>query len=676
MNLRAGVAEAIGAERASDDPADRVAYARDLWPRHLIDVRDGRVATHSPAAICWPESTEDVVKVVEFARHEGARIVPFGAGSGVCAGVLPDAQTIVLDVKKMNDWNIDASLPVIDVGPGATGITLEEDIQREGFTMGHFPSSILCSTVGGWIAARGAGQCSGRYGKIEDIVAELECVLGTGEVVTMKRRFDGPNLVPLVVGSEGTLGVITRAKLRLCENPSERAFSAFSFGDIRAGWDALRQLFQAGLRPAVTRLYDPLDSYFLKQKAGKSSTGKRASSKSKKRSGGGGNVMKQLRAAGLGILTRAPGMLNGAVDLVADHLLDGSILVLVFEGDGARADGERADGICRGLGAKSLGEAPARHWLAHRYSVSYRQSGVFRAGAFNDTMEVSAPWSKLGQLYDDVRHAFGAHVLVMAHLSHAYPDGCSIYFTFVGGGKTDEQARGIYDRAWRDALAAAVGAGGSLSHHHGVGRSKGAGVVRELGSSVGLLRSVMTAWDPDRILNPGAVIPADAESPSGSRARTATPFSLDETSRLATVDGRAVLGEVEKDLDRRGFHLRLGDGADRAATVARWVAAGVPGAPDRWDDPVDQMVVGLVARVGDQQVTIRPTPRRAVGPDLSTLFVGGRQDIGELEAGTFRVNATSEPTARPLKCQIERNPPLGESEKSAWESIVRKARAS
>src|SRR5262249_12475492 len=148
------------------------------------------------------------------------------------------------------------------------------------------------------------------------------------------------------------------------------------------------------------------------------------------------------------------------------------------------ADLDRARLVAERYGARSLGEAPARHWLDHRYGVSYRQSPVFMAGAFSDTMEVAAPWSRLGALYDAVREALGRHVFVMAHLSPAYPDGCSIYFTFAGSAPSPEAAAAKYDAAWRAALDAAIGAGGTLSHHHGVGRSKAPKLGAELGLGV------------------------------------------------------------------------------------------------------------------------------------------------------------------------------------------------
>ncbi|HEX6764223.1 MAG TPA: FAD-dependent oxidoreductase, partial [Polyangiaceae bacterium] len=176
--------------RVNLDVPERVACARDLWQRHLIGVQEGAAVDPSrlPAAVVSPETTEDVVSLVALARREGLPLVPFGAGSGVCGAIECDPRTVVVDTKRMRAARRLEAGPALAVGPGAMGITLEESLEREGFTLGHFPSSILCSTVGGWVAARGAGQCSGRYGKIEDLVLAAECVLGTGEVVRFRRR--------------------------------------------------------------------------------------------------------------------------------------------------------------------------------------------------------------------------------------------------------------------------------------------------------------------------------------------------------------------------------------------------------------------------------------------------------------------------------------------------------
>lgn len=636
--------------RCSTDAADRVAYARDLWPRKLLEIRGGDVAENRPLAVAWPETGEQVASVVRMAREEGLSLVPFGAGSGVCGGVLPDPTSVVLDLKGLRSWTIDEQAPLIDVGAGAMGITLEEDIQRRGHTIGHFPSSILCSTVGGWIAARGAGQCSGRYGKIEDMVVSLELVTGQGELVQLQRRELGPNLIPLIVGSEGTLGVITRAKLRLHDAPRSRAFVAYEFASTEAGWEALRQLFQAGLRPAVSRLYDPVDSFFLKQGAVKkprSRQGKKAASSSGKQ--------KLLR----GLLAN-PGALNSLIEAAEGNLLGGATLVLIFEGEAEATsdDAEQAIRICNRLGGKPRGEGPARNWLEHRYSVSYRQSPVFRLGAFSDTMEVAAPWSKLGTLYDAVRAALGKHVLVMAHLSHAYPDGCSIYFTFSGAASDDDKARAKYDAAWRAALDAAIGAGGTLSHHHGVGRSKAPRLGRELGFGVELVRRLQRSLDPDQILNPGNLVPREDAPRDWSRAldEATPPLGVDTHSLLGTFRGEQNLRVIEEQLEALGLSLRL-HGADMGQSLAAWLAAGMPGARDSYADPVEQRVAGLVGRLASgETLGIRPTPRRAVGPDLGALVYGMGEHCMRVEQATLCVWPKRGSGSRDLRFEYPRNP--------------------
>jgi alkyldihydroxyacetonephosphate synthase len=495
----------VPAMRVSDDPADRVAYARDLWPRHHLAVRAGNVAEHRPGAIVWPQSTDDVVRLVHWANRTGTPLVPFGAGSGVCAGVLPRSDVVVVDLKRMARWRrFDPEAPLLDVEAGHMGVPLEEKLGRRGFTLGHFPSSILCSTVGGWVAARSAGQASGYYGKIEDMVAALECVTGKGDVIEMHARTRGPSLVPLVIGSEGTLAIVTRATLRLHPAPTTRAFGAWSFPTTEHGWDAIRAIFQAGLRPAVSRLYDPFDAMLARQ-GGVRKHGKRRP--------GIGDVA--LRAA-----LKRPGALNDLVDASAG-LFGGALLVLIFEGTDERPQQglDEARRLFERMRGTYEGEGPARKWLQHRYSVSYRQAPIFAAGGWVDTMEVAAPWSRLGILYDAVRRALGRHVFVMAHFSHAYPDGCCIYFSFAGAatkedGATWERAsEATYDRAWPAALEAAIAAGGTLSHHHGVGRSKAPRLAAELGAGVETVRALKRAFDPNRILNPGNLLPPPVPEP-------------------------------------------------------------------------------------------------------------------------------------------------------------------
>lgn len=656
MDLVSRLERALPEVKTSGDAVDRVAYARDLWPRRLIEVRSGQVAPHQPGAVVWPTSTEEVSSIVRWAASEGVPVVPFGAGSGVCGGVVPDPRTVVLDLKKMaRVREIDREAPSLDVEAGMLGISLEEGLERRGFTLGHFPSSILCSTVGGWVAARSAGQCSGKYGKIEDMVVSLECVLGDGEVVTLHRREGGLDLTPLVTGSEGTLAVVTSAKLRLHPSPPSRSFGAFSFPTIEAGWTAMREMFQAGLRPAVSRLYDPFDSFIAKMGSVKRSNGETSQ---KKRPGAG--------IAALTRILRAPSALNTVIDKVGDRLLGGSTLILVFEGeaDANVEDMRTASAISQRLGARSLGEGPARRWMQHRYSVSYRQAPMFMGGAFTDTMEVAAPWSRLQDLYDGVRRALGKHVFVMAHLSHAYPDGCSIYFTFAGSAKTDKDCEALYDSAWRAALDAAVSSGGTLSHHHGVGRSKAPKMGAELGLGVEVVRALMKAADPARILNPGNLIPPDRPSPIAPIALP-TGLQIDEASLLARAPGRMRLAEIERELSRRGLSLSLSEPSLLEMSLADWLEKGAPGSRDLFEDPADHLVAGLSAKLpSGAHIEVRPSPRRAVGPDLTALFVGASGRFGEVLDATLRVHRRGASPARACAYGGDRDPAVTSGEEA------------
>jgi alkyldihydroxyacetonephosphate synthase len=667
MDLATAADKALPAVRKSAAHVDQVAYARDLWPRHYIAVRDGRVAEHRPGLVMWPSDVEEVAAIVRFCAAEGVPVVPFGAGSGVCGGVLPDPRTVVLDLKRLSRWRaLDRGAPSVDVEAGALGIRLEEDLSAAGFTLGHFPSSILCSTVGGWIAARSAGQCSGRYGKIEDMVASMELVTGSGEIATFHRRASGPDLTPLVIGSEGVLGVVTSARLRLHAAPAARSFGALSFPSLTAGWEAMRAMFQEGLRPAVARLYDPFDSFMARRGAARAAHHHEGAPKKAKkpRSAPGAG------AAALRSLLRAPRALNDLLDLVGSRALGGAMLVLVFEGAAGEVNEDlgHALSLGRGYGGKSLGEGPARHWMERRYSVSYRQAPMFMAGAFVDTMEVAAPWSRLSDLFDGVREALGRHVFVMAHLSHAYPDGCSIYFTFAGGGKDAAAQEAAYDAAWRSALDAALSAGGTLSHHHGVGRSKAPALGAELGLGADVVHALRKSFDPAGILNPGNLLPREGTAPR-ARAPLPTGVAVDRASLLVHAPGAATLGEVASALARDGLALRAApSGLPLASTVAEWIAAGLPGAADPWLDPVDHAVAGFTARLASgASIAVRPAPRRAVGPDLFALFAGTRGAAGAITSAWLRVRreGAGGELPRPLATALARDPQVTPAE-AAW----------
>ena len=424
----------------------------------------------------------------------------------------------------------------------------------------------------------------------------------------------------------------------------------------------MRALIQAGLRPEVARLYDPIDSVLL----GQSSDAKKSQ---KKRSAA---LLRAFGVAARGALAR-PRLLQRTIETLEGNVLGGATLLLIFEGTAEEADGDaaRAALLSERAGARWLGEGPARAWLAHRYSVSFRQSSAFRLGAFTDTMEVAAPWSKLEAVYNGVRAELSQHALVMAHLSHAYPDGCSIYFTFSALGAVGGNAPSRYDAAWRAGLAAALAAGANLSHHHGVGRSKAARLAAELGQGTELLSRLRHGWDPSGLFNPGALNAPFEVQPALARAGR-EPLALDDVSQLAEVDARLSLGTAEALLDRRGFTLGLRGAVDWSSSVADWIAQGFPGAKDAFADPVASRVAGFEASAAGVQARVRAAPRRATGPDLLALFAGTHGEIGTVERATLAVTPRGAPEPRSTSFAWERDPPPSAAEEHAFQ-LARRA---
>ena len=535
--------EAIfGPRRVSTRAVDLDTYARDMWPRLLLGYRAGEAVEPRPDVIVWPEHVREVVAAVKLAREHRIPIVPYGGGSGVCGGAVPVRGGITIDTKRMQALRaVHGDDMTCDVEAGLNGERFERELARRGFTFGHFPSSIYCSTIGGWVATRAAGQLSTKYGKVEDRVAGLSIVTGRGELIETdgpNRALRGPSWNQLLLGSEGTLGVITSARLRVSPAPQLRVFRGFEVDDVATGALAIRRVLQKGLRPAVVRLYDELDTLInafghddvdeadapgglaprppietgaLPALPSLGVPGRQA--ERPREVGMIERLRDVVRGKGLkhGAMTAALGqseMMNklfGAVEKVARR---GCRLIIGLEGARIRTEIEAALAFAEleAAGARDRGEEPGWAWLRHRYAVSYRMSPVFSGGAFVDTMEVAASWDKLMDLYHSVRDAIGRHALVMAHLSHAYADGCSIYFTFVG--TTPEKdgpaaARRKYDAIWRDGLEATTRVGGTISHHHGVGLLKAPYMASEHREAMAIFQAAKTSFDPDGIMNPG-----------------------------------------------------------------------------------------------------------------------------------------------------------------------------
>lgn len=494
--------------RVSTTPPDRVAYARDLWPRGLITLSGGTPAEHPPDAVVWPTSTEEVAAIVRAAARTGTPIVPFGAGSGVCGGTLPIRGGVVVDLKRMRSIvELDAHAGAATVEAGILGEHLEHELARRGFTLGHFPSSIMCSTFGGWLAARSAGQFSTKYGKIEDMVRRLTFVDGRGDVHTVDAG-SAPDVAEWLVGSEGTLGIITRATVTVWPQPQARLYRGWAFPRVAAGCEAIRRLLQRNLRPACVRLYDELDSFLHRGEKDRDHGVPESSALEQYLSlltPTGKSVIGEWKRRAIALALTRPELVNRAAKTLLPYAQQGCLLVVGFEGDAkiTEAEARAATAELERAGGRDLGEGPGLRWLAHRYSVSFRMQKVFDAGAFVDTMEVATTWDKLLELYRAVREAVSPLAFIMAHFSHAYPDGCSIYFTFAARGANAADAEKKYDDIWRAGLSAVARVGATISHHHGVGLSKAPFMPEEHGAAMELYRALKDVLDPHGIMNPG-----------------------------------------------------------------------------------------------------------------------------------------------------------------------------
>ena len=454
--LDALVSDLVGAGiSVSTGDVERAEASRDWWPLAMVWALDDIVPALA-ALVARPTSTEQVAALLRIANERVVPVTAAGGRSGVCGASVPARGGIVLDLTAMvGIVAIDDDSLTVEVLPGTFGHELEAELRARGYTLGHWPQSIELSTVGGWLACRSAGQYSTRYGKIEQIVVGLEVVLADGSVVRtggFPAGSVGPDLTQLFVGSEGVLGIITRAWLRLHPLPPAERRAAYAFASFTDGLDACRRMLRRGATPAVLRLYDEAES---------------------KRSQG------------------TEGTAN---------------LLVLDEGEAALVEATMVivDEECRRAGATTLDVELVERWMHHRNDVSALEA-LTRKGFVVDTMEVAGSWTVLPDLYESVRAALLAVPSTRAatcHLSHSYGNGACLYFTFAATPSTDEREH-TYVALWDAGQRTALAHGANLSHHHGIGLNRARFMADALGPALGVLASMKAALDPKGILNPG-----------------------------------------------------------------------------------------------------------------------------------------------------------------------------
>jgi len=510
----------LGSELVSEAEQDLVSYSADMLAKGQILKLGKEVMPVRPLAVCFPETVEDVRRVLALCHQERIPVIPYGAGSGVCGATVPEEPAVILDTKRMcGILSFSPKERTVTVEPGVIGERLEEYLGARGFTTGHFPSSIFCSTVGGYVACRSAGQFSSRYGKIEDMTLGLEAVAPGGRTFRLGTLGNGNRRDPMVatiLGSEGTLVVITKICLRVQPVPSHMDFRGLAFPGMEEAVQCMRRIMQTPLRPTVMRMYDPLDSliagHHTTTAAGKDIN--RAVAELSGLKALLGSAVLDLNHAGLAALLYKPGLLNR----VAEILPSRPILVIGVQGS-RTAVSRQWDKILE-VGVRShgedLGPEPGWAWYNRRYSVSHKQTKVYAAGAFVDTMEVATTWDHVLPLYKAVLKAMGPLVFVMAHFSHAYPEGCSIYFTFAGYRPSMQSSLKLHHQAWKAGLNAVSRMPATISHHHGIGLVKRAWLDRESPGGGEIFNAFKKVLDPGNIMNPGKLYKLDtAQGRSG-----------------------------------------------------------------------------------------------------------------------------------------------------------------
>jgi alkyldihydroxyacetonephosphate synthase len=464
------------------DPFERALHTYGRSYRDLVRAVAGRFDA-PPDLVALPRTEDDVVRILAHAAGAGIAVVPFGGGSSVCGGVEPDTQGAFERVISLDLRHLDRVLAVDEVSraariqAGIFGPALEDALRPRGLTLRHFPQSFEFSTLGGWIATRSGGHYATLHTHIDDFVEGLRIVTPAGilETPRLPGSGAGPDPARLFMGSEGILGVIVEAWMRVQVRPRWRGGFSATFAGFSSGASAVRALAQSGLHPANCRLLDPLEAL--------------------------------LNGAGTG---------------------DRAVLIVGFESAEQPLDASLAQAaeICRAAGGEvasprirssedpsdQAGAADA--WRAAFLRAPYLRDELVLMGLFVETFETAVTWDRFEALHAAVttaaeraaRDTAGAS-LVTCRLTHAYPDGVAPYFTVV-----TPAARGQELAQWDAIKEAVTGAmlasGGTTTHHHAVGRDFRPWYDRERPEGFAeALRAVKCTLDPAGILNPGVLLP-------------------------------------------------------------------------------------------------------------------------------------------------------------------------
>jgi alkyldihydroxyacetonephosphate synthase len=480
---------ACGGAAVRTSPFERVLHSLGRSLPDLLRLRSGDLPLPCDAVV-YPADEGAVASVLRIAADSDLAVIPVGGATSVVGGIEPRPRAtqrgaIALDTTALGALlRVDRASRTATFQAGILGPALEARLREHGFTLGHYPQSFEHSTLGGWIAARSSGQFSSRYGALEDLLVAVRVVTPAGVLRTLEvpRSAAGPDLRALVLGSEGTLGVIVEATLRVAPAPPAHGERAMLFDRFEAGAEAVREAAQDGAPIAMLRLSDAHET----------------------------ELFDLLRRDPSRRFDPAAAVLSAAARL--GYGAGRAALVYAQEGEAraVRRDLAHVRAIGRRHGGLPVGARPGRSWRRDRFRTPYLRDWLLDYDVAVDTLETAVPWSRLEGAAEgivrDLRAALHAHAgagLAMAHVSHSYADGASLYFTILYP-LDATRALKQWGEIKRDATESVLTHGGTLSHHHGVGLDHAAWLAREKGA-VGMeaLRALRERVDPAGILNPG-----------------------------------------------------------------------------------------------------------------------------------------------------------------------------
>jgi len=462
--FRSELEDAVGVENVIDDEQMRKDLSIDqYWLTYMWKAKEQEMPL--PFFIVRPGSTKETSRVVQICNTYKVPVVPRGGGSGTQGGATAFKGGIILDMTRMNKiLDIDETSLVLTAQPGINGRVLENALNEKGLMLAHYPASVDSATLGGYIAARGSGVMSTKYGKAEDMVLAIEVVLPDGRVVNTlpyRNHACGPGLLEIFVGSEGTLGVITKVKMRLEPLPEVRLFRMVRFPNVHAGLEAGRQIMIQRLNPATIRLYDP------------------------------GSTERSLRSTGLDA--------------------EGVNMVLMVDGyrEIAEAQMRRILEVCKANGGADLGVEPGKYWWDHRYDF-YRPPLHPQYPIMYGTVESVTSYRNIGKLYDAKKALIEQkykkwNAQYMAHFSHWYPWGTMIYDRFYIENPPQDAlgAFRLHNQIWADCSRVNLEHGALLNEHHGIGFKLGWLMREQYGDAFDVLLKIKRQLDPNGIMNPG-----------------------------------------------------------------------------------------------------------------------------------------------------------------------------